>query len=233
MYFNYNGAWTGGHDVMGIPAPRTTFYFAEGYTGQNQFDEYLCLANTAAQPANAHITYIFTDGIKQEQDVAIAPASRSTINVNSVVGPNRELSIKVVADAPIVAERPMYFNYQGVWTGGHCVIGAEEPGNNWLFAEGYTGPGFDEWLCLLNPGVTPSYITVTYMPQGGEAFTREHVVPANSRYTIPVNLDAGSNLQLSCQVRVTSGAPIVAERPMYFNYNGVWTGGHDVVGYSP
>jgi hypothetical protein len=26
---------------------------------------------------------------------------------------------------------------------------------------------------------------------------------------------------------------IVVERPMYFNYGGAWTGGHDVVGYTP
>jgi hypothetical protein len=34
-------------------------------------------------------------------------------------------------------------------------------------------------------------------------------------------------------IKVTAGKPIVAERPMYFNYKGVWTGGHDVVGYTP
>ncbi len=28
----------------------------------------------------------------------------------------------------------------------------------------------------------------------------------------------------------TNGAPIVAERPVYFSYTGAWTGGHDVVG---
>jgi hypothetical protein len=32
---------------------------------------------------------------------------------------------------------------------------------------------------------------------------------------------------------VASDQPIIAERPMYFNYNGAWTGGHDVVGYVP
>jgi len=31
-------------------------------------------------------------------------------------------------------------------------------------------------------------------------------------------------------VECTNGQTIIAERPMYFNYNGVWTGGHDVVG---
>ena len=34
-----------------------------------------------------------------------------------------------------------------------------------------------------------------------------------------------------CADRATNGQRIVAERPMYFNYEGVWTGGSDVVGY--
>ncbi len=149
------------------------------------------------------------------------------------MGPNREVSVKVAADAPIVAERPMYFNYHGAWTGGHCVIGAGAPGREWFFAEGYADSDFEEWLCLYNPADSPSTVLVTYMPQGGDAFTREHSLPAGSRYTIPVNLDAGIGLQLSCRVLVTSGPPVIAERPMYFDYDGSWSGGHDVVGFQP
>jgi hypothetical protein len=26
---------------------------------------------------------------------------------------------------------------------------------------------------------------------------------------------------------------VIVERPMYFNFQGKWTGGHDVVGYVP
>jgi hypothetical protein len=26
---------------------------------------------------------------------------------------------------------------------------------------------------------------------------------------------------------------VLVERPMYFNFNGQWTGGHDVVGFEP
>jgi hypothetical protein len=33
-------------------------------------------------------------------------------------------------------------------------------------------------------------------------------------------------------VTCTNGRQIIAERPMYFNYNG-WTGGHDAVGFVP
>jgi len=66
---------------------------------------------------------MFDDGTTQPQDVPIGPTTRATVKVNEIVGADKNVSIKVVADAPIVAERPMYFNYQGAWTGGHDVVG--------------------------------------------------------------------------------------------------------------
>ena len=166
MYFNYNGVWTGGHDVMGATAPGNTFYFAEGYTGQDSFAEWLCLFNPNSQANPVHITYMFDDGTQQTQALTLDGTDRETVNVNEVVGPDREVSVKVQADYPIVAERPMYFNYRDKWTDGSCVIGAGAPALEWMFAEGYTGPEFEEWLTLENPGDVPAAVTVTYMPQG-------------------------------------------------------------------
>jgi len=55
-------------------------------------------------------------------------------------------------------------------------------------------------------------------------------VGANSRYTIDVNGDAGGGLSISA--KVTSDVPVMVERPMYFDFQGKWTGGHDVAGYT-
>jgi hypothetical protein len=56
-------------------------------------------------------------------------------------------------------------------------------------------------------------------------------IAKNSRYTVPVNTDAGAGLSIS--TLVTADQPIIVERPMYFSYGPGWTGGHDVVGYVP
>ena len=53
-------------------------------------------------------------------------------------------------------------------------------------------------------------------------------VAANSRYTVYVNSDAGGNLSLCA--KVASDQPVIVERPMYFNFDGIWTDGSDVVG---
>jgi hypothetical protein len=229
MYFDYQLRWTGGHDVIGTPAPANQFYFAEGYTGAG-FEEWLCLANPHDYEVSAPVTYYFGEGLAPlDRDYDLPANSRTTLNVNAEVGEGKNVSIHVHAADPIVAERPMYFDYRGAWTGGHDVIGIGSPQATFYFAEGYTGAGFEEWLCLMNPGAATS-ADVTYIFQDGATPPRTvtHPLPADSRTTVNVNLEAGTDRNLS--VVVEADDPIVAERPMYFNYRYAWTGGHDVIG---
>ncbi len=232
MYFNYKGKWSGGHDVMGATSPQKSLYFAEGYTGANAFDEWLCIANPNSNATTAHITYMFTDGTTQDQDVSIGATSRSTVDVNGVVGLNKNVSVAITADDPIVAERPMYFNYKGKWSGGHDVMGATSPQKSLYFAEGYTGANaFDEWLCIANPNSNATTAHITYMFTDGTTQDQDVSIGATSRSTVDVNGVVGLNKNVS--VAITADDPIVAERPMYFNYKGKWSGGHDVMGLSP
>ena len=237
MYFNYQGLhgnnWTGGHDVLGTNAPSKTFYFAEGATFSN-FEEWLCLQNPGSRPIDVNAVYMMNNGATATRTYRVPANQRKTVSVNQEVGPNIEVSVRLESRSPFVAERPLYFNYHGTsnysFTGGHDVIGATRPATELFFAEGYTGPGFDEWLCLQNPGDRDAYVTVTYLPEKGAPRPRKHIVRAHSRYTIEVNKDAGQNVSIS--TRIESSVPIIAERAMYFSYNGVWTGGHDAVGAS-
>ncbi len=229
MYFNYKEKWTGGHDVMGATSLENTFYFAEGYTGADVFEEWLTMLNPGAATTNAHITYMFPDGATQEQDVAIGATTRVNVLVNEVVGPDKEVSVKIEADDPIVAERPMYFNYKEKWTGGHDVMGSRNLGGTFYFAEGYTGADrFDEWLTVQNPGVVDANLVITYMFSDSSVYTQNLVVGPTSRATVNVNEEVGADRELS--VKIESDQPILAERPMYFNYKGEWTGGHDAIG---
>ncbi len=169
-----------------------------------------------------------------EKSYTIGAGERATVFVAIEVGTEKDVSVKLTSGSDFLAERPIYFNYQSVWTGGHCAIGASTAGPEWFFAEGYTGAGFNEWLCLQNPGTTESTVEITYLTQEeGVLPARTVKVPAGSRSTVFVNTDAGENYQLSVKIKVTDGPDVVVERPMYFNYGGQWTGGHDVVGYKP
>ncbi len=214
--------------------PASTFYFAEGYTGVG-FDEYLCIGNPGPDAARVSIDYSFGGGGSggQRQTVEVAPASRDTVNVNSVVGKGREVSARVTSDHKIVVERPMYFDYKGL-SGGHVTSGARATARSWYFAEGYTGDGFDEYVCVLNPGGEAAALDFRFQTEEVGAVDRGGLsVAAGSRATFKVNdLLGGAGRQCSLELR--SDRPVVAERPMYFNYAGrgrrAWDGGHCVTG---
>ncbi|OFW58976.1 MAG: hypothetical protein A2W01_10185 [Candidatus Solincola sediminis] len=215
------------------PLGSSTFYFAEGFTGDN-FQEYLTLGNASASAVDATITYMFKGGGNQQQAVSVPPNSRATVDVNAAVGHGREVSVIVEAVEQIVVERPMYFNYQGEWTGGHDVIGATTPSYTWYFAEGYTGTGFDEWICVLNPGDTDAELTFRFQTEeAGQKMIGSIFVPAHSRETYKAN-DLLGGISYQTSLILTSSQPVIAERPMYFDYIGTnnwhWTGGHCVMG---
>jgi len=232
MYFNYHGAWTGGHDVVGANAPAKAWYLAEGTT-RTGFEEWLCLQNPGSSPITVNATYQLGSGqgAPISKTYTVPAKQRLTVSVNAEIGPNKDDSVALTSTGSFIAERPMYFSYHGLWTGGHDVLGANASAKTWFFAEGTTRDNFDEWLTLQNPGSADAHVTITYYTTSGQAIPKSWTVSANSRLTVNVNQDAGANQDISA--RVSSDQPIIAERPMYFNYNGVWTGGHDVVGYVP
>ncbi len=230
MYFNYGG-WTGGSCVTGATSLGTEYYFAEGTT-RDGFSEYLTLQNPGASPIDVAADYQFGSGqgAPFSETYRVGATSRVTIPVFTRVSAGKDVSVKLSCASPFAAERPMYFNYGG-WTGGSCVIGASATSSHWSFAEGCTREGFAEYLTLQNPGDTTSSVQVTYLTQEAGALAPRTVnIPAHSRLTELVNSHAGEGYQLSVRLEVISGPAIVAERPMYFNYNG-WDGGHDVVGF--
>ncbi|MBC7228938.1 MAG: hypothetical protein H5T74_00905 [Actinobacteria bacterium] len=231
MYFNYKGAWDGGHNVLGATEARKEWYFAEGTTREG-FEEWLCLQNPNPVPIDVTMTFMFGPGQGDNQPMTfrLDPTSRTTFKVNDLVGPGKDVSVKIVSSSDFIAERPMYFNYQGVWTGGHDVVGATAAGREWFFAEGTTRDGFEEWLCLQNPNPEPIDVTMTFMfgPGQGDNQPMTFRLDPTSRTTFKVNDLVGPGKDVS--VKIVSSSDFIAERPMYFNYQGVWTGGHCVVG---
>ncbi len=61
------------------------------------------------------------DGSTVERTYTLAPTSRKSIKVDEIL-PNDEVSTKVTSDQPVIAERALYFNYNGK-SGGHSSVG--------------------------------------------------------------------------------------------------------------
>ncbi|MFH1151204.1 MAG: DUF5719 family protein [Actinomycetota bacterium] len=219
--------WDGGHDVTGWSEPAGNLYFAEGTT-RNGFEEYLILRNPGANAADVTIEYLFGGGSASAQQLVLEPWAGASIRVNDAVGPDRDVSVAIDSSEGLVAERQMYFNYKGVWTGGHASRGVGAPSGTWHFAEGTTRGGFAEWLCLQNPADTDGVAEITYFLGTGENRVQQLALPANSRQTVDVNAVVGPEQDVS--VTVESSVPVIAERPMYFDYKSAWRGGHTACG---
>ena len=237
MYFNYDGAWTGGHDVVGATSQSSVFYFAEGTTRPG-FDPYFCIQNPGGTPATVTLRYMKGDGTSESDQVIVAPYSRSTVVPRNRLGTANDsvhdFSTEVTSDQPIVAERPMYFNYQGAWTGGSDVMGATYPSSSFYFAEGTCRPGFVPYITIQNSGSAPANVTLKYMKGDGTSAQDSATVAPGARTTVsPINkLGSGDDVAHDFATMVTSDQPVIAERPMYFDYRG-WTGGSCAIGYGP
>lgn len=116
-------------------------------------------------------------------------------------------------------------------------MGATEGSPVFCFAEGTCRPNFDPWICIQNPGLYAASLRITYMKGDGSTAVQNLTVSGGSRATVhPADiLGVGDDNahDYSSEVECTNGQRIVVERPMYFNYKGLWTGGHDVVGFTP
>jgi hypothetical protein len=140
--------------------------------------------------------------------------------------------------ASVVAQRSVYFKY-GVANDGATSIGSPCTYPNWFLAEGYTGGGFDTYVCVMNPYDYAQKLTITYMVPNGDPIVVEDEIGANSRKTFLVDAvpgleDMDVSTRVSAQPAGTAAAGgcggIVVERAMYFNYYGK-TGGSCSIGY--
>lgn len=115
MYFDYKQgqqgfSWTGGHCATGAAAPRNDWYFAEGTTREG-FEEWACIQNSNKAEVRVKVDYISAGAYTQRKEYSVEPESRISVFVNGDVGPNQDISMHIHCDSPIVAERPMYFNW--------------------------------------------------------------------------------------------------------------------------
>jgi hypothetical protein len=242
---NAGGFTTGAIAGVGATAPGKDWLFAEGYTGTG-FQEYYELANFGGNPANANIKLEYTNGYTQTLQVQVPARGFTQFDVNNAfVHPGtcvpspcqltNSVSAEITSDNPIVAERLMYFHFGPNHISGTTdVVGTPAAQTTYAFAEGYTNGSFSVFLTLQNPTSNNETALVTfYTPTN--AYQEQVSVTAHSRTTIDVNRDLaakGASGAVSALVQAQgAGAVIVAERPIYFMFNG-GQGGSDVIGYT-
>jgi lipoprotein-anchoring transpeptidase ErfK/SrfK len=217
QYFNYYGR-DDGNASAGITSPALSWYLAEGYTG-GDFDEYVLVQNPGDQAAKVNVTFMCSDGRNVPYKFAMAPKTRHTIHVDEVPGlESAEVSTRVEADQPIVAERSMYFVSYGR-PGGSDAPGVADPATYWYLPEGYTGGDFDTYVLIMNPNDEAVTVDASYLKPGGATKTAQYVIAPRSRYTVHLDaIDGLSNTEVATALTAADGKTVICERAMYFSF---------------
>ncbi len=254
MYFNAGGLfWGAGHESAGVSELSTTWFLAEGKTG-DIFDTYILVGNPSPDPAQITFTFLIGDpGVPPVvATTTVAAAKRFTLDAESAylnlasdggaltlvsgdinVLRDAPFSTKVEATngVPIVVERAMYWpGGFGTWAEAHNSFGVTATGLTWALAEGRTGRGrgFETYILVANPSLQAAEVTVTFLKTSGAPFSQTYTIAPTSRFNIvPGDLPELSDSEFSAIIRSTNGVEIVVERAMYWNGPGAsfWAGG--------
>ncbi|MCG2817952.1 MAG: hypothetical protein L6433_02965 [Actinomycetia bacterium] len=225
-------SWTGegapspdGHCSIGVTGADTTWYLAEGSSAWG-FDCWLLIQNPNATEATAQVTYMIEGADPVTVEKKIPGNQRKTYNMANDIG-EKDASIKVEADIPVIPERAMYRNNK---RSGHDSIGTTAPAADYYLAEGTTNYGFTTYVLVQNPNNTATDVNVTYLTSSGAVPQAPFNMPGNSRKTIRVN-DVLPASDFSTQV--SGSQPVIAERAMYWGENTeLGEAAHDSIGLS-
>jgi CSLREA domain-containing protein len=207
---------------------QTEQHLAEGATGPF-WQTSIFVLNPTATPTTATLSFLLADGSTRTTSVPLTGPGHAVIDPALLPGLEQAMFSTVVrAVTPIVASRTMHWG-DGGQLGAHAEQAVSQPRTTWYFGEGATGC-FKLFYLFVNPNAQPAEMTVTYVRRAPETpVVMSYVVPAFSRYTVPVNDQPGlAFAEVAAQIEVTNGMPIVAERAMYSScYGASWRGGHE------
>ena len=174
------------HGSVGSKVLSTTWYFAEGYTGDGWLT-FVSATNPGTAVANVTLTYHLIDGSSVERSAVVQPQSRFTFaghddpNLPTTgVGLGKAFAVSIDSDQPIVAQEVLI---DTVGLLAHGTIGVTSLQQTWYFAEGYTG---DFWLTFISIGNlsgSTAHVTATYNILGQPPVTKSLTIAPGARDT--------------------------------------------------
>lgn len=232
--------FAGGHESMGVTAPSTEWYLAEGSTGP-YFDTYLLVANPSTTAADVLVTYLLPGGGALEKSFPVGAQSRFTIWVDQEDPLLADTSVSAIVRAtngvPIIVERAMW--WPGNWTTwheAHNSAGVTETGTKWALAEGEVGGSrnTETYVLVANTAGRAGQAKLTLLFESGAPVSRTVDLPPNSRTNVDIGKTfpeaRGKRFGTIVESLGTSPAPIVVERAMYSDAGGVhWAAGTNAV----
>jgi hypothetical protein len=231
MYFGERPLFSGGHDSAGVTSPSTSWFLAEGATGAF-FDTFILIANPNDAAAQVVTTYLPTAGAPVAKTHDVAPHQRLTINIadEDPTLASAAVATRVSSDRPVSVERSQYWPH-GNWYEAHNSAGEVATGAHWCLAEGRVGGAnqAQTYILLANPGDSAATVTLTFLREDGTTIAKTVSVAATSRLNVAITGAASDVPELADEAfgtRIDSTQPIIVERSMYTDANGVtWAAG--------
>lgn len=217
------GATLDNDSSLGTHQLGTTWYFSEGYTGIS-LQEYITLFNPGSAVAHAQIKYLPSDGSSVAPVSVDVPAQgQVTVNVRSqynhlVPTGTRNIGAMVTSDAPISADRAMYWG-DGSGSGkfGYSLApGIASGATTQYFAMLPTSGGSQSFVTVLNPTGSSVTLSLQLRDASGTALqTVPATVGAHARYTFVLpSILSGDHGYVSGTL--TSSQAVVAEAADYY-----------------
>jgi hypothetical protein len=240
MYLNREGRLFGaGHESAGVTAPATSWFLAEGATG-DFFDQFVLVANPGETDASIQARYLLTNATVYTKNYVVPARSRFNIWVDQEEIPagsgqyplaTAEVSTTITSTnaVPVIVERAMWWpGNSTTWHEAHNSPGATATGTRWALAEGEVGGDArtETFILIANTSATPGTARVTLVLENGTSVVREFAVTANSRFNVAVSAEfpeaAGQRFAALVESVGATPAQLVVERAMYSDAAGTW-----------
>jgi hypothetical protein len=239
MYFGDSPLFSGGHESAGVPGAATDWFLAEGATG-SFFTTFVLFANqnTGATPAEVTVTYLPTGGSPITKPKTLASGERLTVNIaaEDPALASAAVATRVTSTLPIIVERSQYWPFTpDRWLEAHNSFGVTSTSTRWGLAEGRVGGegNYQTYILLANPGSEDASVTITFLRTAGMPLKKTFDVSAESRFTVSVGPETlvPELEDEEFGAVIDSTQPIVVERAMYLDANGVvWAAGSNATG---
>lgn len=136
-YFHYKNSISGGHVSVGHCAPSQESHLVNLFSAHG-FETYILIANPSDETAAVELEF-FGPNVRHAFSISVGARSRSTALCNNHAALMGEVfSVRIKSSVPVMVEGATYFD-MFTREGGYSIMGTDEPGELWLFAEGYTG----------------------------------------------------------------------------------------------
>ena len=233
-----------GHESAGVTAPATSWFLAEGATG-DFFDTFILVANPTDTPAEIRVTFLLDDGRTFTRDLTVGANARTNVWADvetfddGLTYPMANVAFSTTLSSlnavPIIVERSLWWPGPtfATWHETHNSFGSTETGTLWVAAFGEVPQVLSSnmYLLIANPTTEAATVRVTLLGDTGPGLAKSYTVAAKSRFNVDMAAEfLGGNGSGSFGAVVESlGAPgteIVIERATYTAEPGlVWSAG--------